>query len=342
MRKAEAEKIFKRELKARGYKDNTIRAKIFNLGSFWNFLEMNKEKDLRDIKREVFLSFITYLKGYVSVRTGKPYSDRTVFMTLGAVKLLFSILCQSGKLLTNPARDIKLKSKGRKTEKQIFTIDEIIRFLESIDTDQKLGLRDRTMFELMYSSGLRAGEVCALKMKDIDFADRIVRVSLGKFSKDRFVPVSEVAMMFLESYTVRRGSGEIPVFLSSNGGGHLLGSSINRRLAVYFKDTEFEKKGLSAHSFRHTCATHLLESGADLRYVQELLGHESIETTVIYTHQMMESLKKVYKSYHPRENGYYREVDDKYLKRIEEFKKDLEGRKRFRNSLKSGKGVLLN
>ncbi|MCP4101675.1 MAG: tyrosine-type recombinase/integrase, partial [Lentisphaerae bacterium] len=314
MRKTEALKIFNRELKAMGYKTNTIVTRIYYLDYLWMFLNDIHENDLRDVKRETLISFITFIKNHESVRTGKPLSDRTIVMGISAVKLLFNILCQSGKLLSNPARDISLKIKNNPDDKQIFTESEIIRFLESIDTGQRLGMRDRTMFELLYSSGFRASEVCNLKMSDIDFSERIIRVRQGKFSKDRYVPVSEVAAMFLESYTIRRGGGEVPVFLSSNGG-HLSPGSINKRLCKYFKGTEFEGKGFSTHSFRHSCATHLLERGADLRYVQELLGHESIETTVIYTHQMMESLKKVYKSYHPRENGYYKEVDEKYLRR---------------------------
>jgi len=326
MKRRETERLFERELKARGYKKNTIAGKVIYLGSFWQFLEEEEIKDLREVRRVDLLSFIDYLRNYISSRTGKPYAQRTILTTLGAVKLLFSVLCQSGKILTNPARDIRLKLKGESDEKSIFTIDEIVLFLEGLDIDQPLGLRDRTMFELMYSSGLRSGEVAALKMKDIDFTERIIRIRGGKFSKDRFVPISEVAMLFLKSYT-RRRSPETAVFLSSNGG-HLQSSSINRRLTVYFSGTEFENRGLSAHSFRHSCATHLLESGADLRYVQELLGHESIETTVIYTHQMTDSLKKVYKSYHPRENSYFKEAGDEYLERIEEFHMTLSKRKR--------------
>jgi len=326
MRKWESEKLFERELKARGYKKNTVAGKIIYLAGFWRFLEEEGIKDLREVRREDLLSYIDYLRNYISSRTGKPYAQRTILTTLGAVKLLFSVLCQSGKILTNPARDIRLKLKGESDEKAIFTMDEIVRFLEGLDIDQPLGFRDRTMFELMYSSGLRSGEVAALKMNDIDFNERIIRIRDGKFSKDRFVPVSEVAMMFLKSYT-RRRSPEAPVFISSNGG-HLQGSSINRRLAVYFSGTEFERRGLSAHSFRHSCATHLLENGADLRYVQELLGHESIETTVIYTHQVTDSLKKVYKSYHPRENSHFKEVGDEYLGRIEKFRMRLLKRKK--------------
>jgi len=326
MNRWETEKLFERELKARGYKKNTVAGKVIYLGSFWQFLRTERINDLRDVSREDLFLYINFLRDYISIRTGKSYAERTIVTILGSVKLLFSVLCQSGKLISNPARDIRLKQKGQSDEKAIFTMDEIVLFLEGLDIDQPLGLRDRTMFELMYSSGLRSGEVVALKMKDIDFTDRIIRIREGKFSKDRFVPVSEVAMLFLKSYA-RRRSPETPVFLSSNGG-HLQGSSINRRLAVYFSGTEFENRGLSAHSFRHSCATHLLESGADLRYVQELLGHESVETTVIYTHQMTESLKKVYKSYHPRENSYFKEVGDEYLERIEELKMSLLKRKR--------------
>lgn len=326
MKRRETEKIFERELKARGYKENTIICKIIYLSSFWRFLESVKISDVRDAGRDDLLLYIDYLKGCIPERTGRPYAERTIVAILGTVKLLFSVLCFSGKLLTNPVRDIRLKQKGKSDEKAIFSVSEMVRFLEGIDMDQPLGFRDRTMFELMYSSGLRSGEVCALKMKDVDFNERIIRIRNGKFSKDRFVPVSRVAMLFLMSYAGKRSS-EAPVFLSGIGG-HLQGSSINRRLSVYFKGGEFENRGLSAHSFRHSCATHLLESGADIRYVQELLGHESVETTVLYTHQMTDSLKKVYKSFHPRENGYFKEAGDEYLKKIEEFQVKLLQRKR--------------
>jgi integrase/recombinase XerD len=328
MKKGGAEILFRKELKARGYKENTIRGKISYLTSFWLYLESGGEdKDLRDITRDDLLTFIDFLRDSVSPRTGRPYSQRTLTSILVAVRLLFSILCQGGKILTNPARDIRLKQKGQSDEKEIFTEDEITRFLESVEVGRRLGLRDRSMFELMYSSGLRASEVCALKMKDIDFAERILRIRKGKFSKDRTVPISEVAALFLKKSTARKKDREAPVFLSKFGG-HLQASAINMRLRGYFKGSEFENKGFSAHSFRHTCATHLLDGGADLRYVQELLGHESIETTVVYTHQMTEGLKKVYKSYHPRENGGFKDITEEYLNRIEEFRGRLVRNKR--------------
>ncbi len=327
MRKNEALNIYRRELKGRGYKENTIKNSIFYLELFWMFLKHNDEMDLRDVGRDTLISFISYLRNYESVKTEKPYSERTISIIFSDVKLMFNVLCQAGRLLSNPARVISVKSKGPSKEKQIFTISEITGFLESIDTEQRFGLRDRTIFELLYSSGLRASEVCSLKMGDLDLNERIIKVRQGKFSRDRYVPISQVAAMFLKHYTRKRGSPDVPVFLSSRGG-HLWPSSLNNRLGKYFEGTKLENRGLSSHSFRHTCATHLLERGADLRYVQELLGHESIETTLVYTHQTMENLKKVYKSHHPRENEYYKDVDSKYLKRIQSFKKLLLNRKR--------------
>lgn len=326
MRWREAERLFGRELKARGYKENTITGKLFYLESFRLYLSKIEMEDLRDVKRNDLLDFLAYLKNYRSERTGRPYAQRTLVAILGSVKLLFSVLWQAERVLSNPARDIKLKRQGETEQKAIFSTEEMKHFLDSIDTSRYLGLRDRAMFELMYSSGLRIGEVVALKKMDIDFAERILRVRGGKFSKDRFVPVSEAAMIFLERYA-RRRSPETWVFLSSQGG-PLQPSSINKRLAVYLKETGLEGKGLSAHSFRHSCATHLLENGADLRFVQELLGHESVETTVIYTRQLTGTLKRMYRSYHPRENEYFREVDGEYLERVEALESRLLKRKK--------------
>ncbi len=332
--KSECLLLYSWELKARGYKDTTIKNSIYYLGLFWIFLNKETETDLRDVKRETLISFIGYLQEYESSKTGKVYSNRTIAIILSDIKLMFRILCQSGKLISNPASDLPVHIKSTSKEKQIFTEKQIISFLENIDTEERLGLRDRTIFELLYSSGLRSSELCALKMRDIDLDERIIRVRQGKMSKDRYVPVSEVATMFLLKYTERRYDREAPVFLSKYGG-HLSPGSLNKRLSKYFKGTEFEGKGISAHSFRHTCATHLLEHGADLRYVQELLGHESIETTIVYTHLQMESLKKVYKSHHPRENEYYKEVDSRYLQNIEELKNLLLNRKSLKKRINS-------
>ena len=200
--------------------------------------------------------------------------------------------------------------------KETLSREEIGKFLDGIDTSFYLGLRDRAIFELIYSSGLRAGEVCNLSAGDVDFESRMIHIRRSKFGKDRVVPVSEVAISFLKKYAHRRRQG--PIFQGTRG--RLSPSAVNRRLHKHLKEQGLYREGLSTHSIRHCRATHLLSGGADLRYVQELLGHDSIETTVVYTHELDENLRRIYRSYHPRENGHFREVDSEYWERLDAFK----------------------
>ena len=179
----------------------------------------------------------------------------------------------------------------------------------------------------MYSSALRVSEVSKLDIADLDFNERMVIVRGGKWGKDRVEPVSEVAIKFLKLYVSARQEASGPLFLSE-GRRRLGGAAINRRVKEHLKAQGIYRRGLSAHSFRHATATHLLAHGADLRYVQELLGHESIETTVIYTHELVENMKRIYKSYHARENELYEEVGDEYLKRLDAFIQRLKRQKK--------------
>ena len=131
-------------------------------------------------------------------------------------------------------------------------------------------------------------------------------------------------MVFLNRYLQKRGPRPGALFLGRLRS--LKGSGINSRFKKLLKQAGLYRPGLTAHSIRHSLGTHLLANGADLRYVQELLGHESIKTTVVYTHELYENMKKIYKSYHPRENQLWQEVDGEYLKRFEVFRRDLEVR----------------
>jgi len=198
------------------------------------------------------------------------------------------------------------------------------RFLDSIDIDSHLGLRDRTVFELMYSSGLRVGDASRLNVEDIDFENRMILIKRSKGGKDRIVPVSKVAMSFLKQHLCGRTKGA----LFTGKQGRLRPGAINTRLKKLLKEQNIYREGLSTHSIRYSIATHLLGNGADLRYVQELLGHDSIETTSHYTHDIYENMKRIYKSFHPRENEHYREIDGQYLKRFYAFLKRLTKQKK--------------
>jgi site-specific recombinase XerD len=314
-----AGKLFKKYLREAGYKKNTVKNIMVNVHKFFEYLEDGK--DMREVGKTEFKGFLKELNTSVSERTGKQYSLRTKMSIWGAVKLLFRSLYLQEFLIINPLQDFTVKLKGLKNKRKVMSQKEMARFLDGIDTDGLLGLRDRAMFELMYSSGLRDSEVAALNVDDIDFSNRMILVRQSKWDKDRVVPVSEVATLYLKRYLSERKLIREVVFIGRRG--RLKGSSINSRFKQLLKEQGMYRQGLCAHSIRHSVATHLLANGADLRYVQELLGHESIETTVGYTHELYDNLKRIYKSYHPRENEYYKEADNQYIERLKTFRKEL-------------------
>ena len=137
--------------------------------------------------------------------------------------------------------------------------------------------------------------------------------------------MSEVAAGFFTKYLSGRSKKEEHVFIGA--GGRMSGQTINRLFKKLLDEIGMYKEGLSAHSIRHSCATHLLAHGADLRYVQELLGHESIETTTVYTHELYENMRRIYRTYHPRENELFKEVDDEYMRQLVELRARLLKRK---------------
>jgi site-specific recombinase XerD len=164
---------------------------------------------------------------------------------------------------------------------------------------------------------------------DIELSSRMLIVRDAKWSKDRMVPINEVAAAFLSMYLGSEVRPEQPAFVGQRG--RISRYCVKCRFHHHLSNAGLEGKGLTPHSIRHATATHMLAHGADLRYVQELLGHESIETTVIYTNELFENLKRIYKTYHPRENALYREVDEEYRERLERLAARLEDPRRPRN-----------
>ncbi|MCF6334292.1 MAG: tyrosine-type recombinase/integrase [Spirochaetales bacterium] len=308
-------------LKGSGYDTGGIRTYRSHLKVFTDYVDQMQDNiDYREIDDKFLRQFLVYIRERISLRTGKKYSSITMVKIFGTVKLLFKALYVNGYILQNPTMDIKFHPKDSKRVKETLSMSEMNEFLDSIEPSDAQGLRNRAIFELMYSSGLRVSETAKLDAGDIDFENRIIHIRSGKFRKDRYVPVNEAAMAFLKKYAHRRCEGAI--FKGTRG--RLGIGTINRIFKKLLKRKDLYREGLSTHSIRHCTATHLLSSGADLRYVQELLGHESIETTVVYTHELKENIKKIYRSYHPRENGYYKEVDSDYMERLQAFKKVLE------------------
>ncbi len=310
--------VFRRFMKSTGYKKNSMDTRQMEAEYFYEYLkETFKIDDFRDVTKEHITSYLTHLNDTVCVYTNKPYARNTIKQKLAAIRLLFKSLYVNELILSNPAQGVRYTPKGEEHKRETLKEEELNTFLDLLEKDNSLALRDRAMFELMYSSGLRCSEIANLRVGDIDFEERQILIRNSKFGKDRVVPITETAEKFLKRYLAGRGSKNEYVFLSSNG--KITGSTVGHRFRDLLARHNMTRNNISAHSVRHSTATHLLEHGADVRYVQELLGHESIETTVRYTHTLHESLKRVYRSFHPRENEYFKEVDAGYIKKVDEL-----------------------
>jgi len=318
---------FKDYLTGCGFKKDTIRMNIYVVNKFMEFIK----KNMVEVVENDILEFHKKLSKE-EVRGCIKYSLASIRMMMLCLNRFFRFLYRYEYILRNPMINYIIK-KGIEKKKEIFSVDEINSFLNMISIDTIYGERDRAYFELMYSSGLRVGEELSLNITDINLSERVVAIRQGKFNKDRIVPFSSVAFEFLKIY-IENGRKELlktvngednkALFISNQG--RLKPVSIRLRFRKYLNGCGIEREGLSLHSIRHSTATHLLECGASVRYVQELLGHEDIQTTVRYTHLMIENLKKAYKQTHPRENKYYEEVTEEYLNFLELLKEEIKKR----------------
>jgi integrase/recombinase XerD len=319
-----------------GLSKRTISRRMCDMQVFSTFLNKQNVADVRDVDPGVITSFFKSLATLVTAKRKRPFSAHSRNTLLSTLKQFFRSLYVNELILENPFRKVDIHIKIEDKKRTIMTPDEMSAFLDSITLDQPLGLRDRTIFELMYSSGLRVSDVAKVDREDINLKEGTILIRQGKGKKDRVIPVHKVALKFLKLYLIESRTAKGPLFYSTYQHRRLQSSAINNRFIAWLKKAGLYKCNLTSHCIRHSTAVHLLAGGADLRYVQELLGHESIETTVLYTHELLDNLKKIYKTYHPRENDYFKEVDLEYMKRIEPFetllKKRLVSRDKYRKN----------
>jgi integrase/recombinase XerC len=265
--------------------EHTLRAYRSDLAAFIEFLSLYQgKKDLLDVDR-------SDIRAFVAVQTRFGYSKRTIQRRLSSAKSLFKFLCREDRLARNPARLVKGPKLSRRLP-EVFTQSQIE---EVLDGHFNL-LRDRAIVELLYDEGLRISELEGLDISDIDFPKGEIKV-FGKGSKERIVPLSSKAADAVKAYIGARESG--PLFVNERTGKRL-GVRDLRRIVNYYLSQLPNAPAVKPHALRHSFATHLLERGADLRAVQELLGHASLSTTQIYTHVGVKRLKEIYKKAHPR------------------------------------------
>ena len=322
-----ARELFEAYLVEAGYRRATIKGKLAYLKILYAYLGEEGVDDLRAVRRETMIGFARYLSEKRG-RSGRPLAANTKRGVLGLTRLFFRCLCERGLLLVNPMRGVTLVEGGPERIRVHLSEGDVARFLDGIDTDAPFGLRDQALFELIYSSALRAGEASSLCVGDVDLERRLIRVRESKYSKDRVVPMTELAAERLTDLVHAR-STDAPVFRGSMGK-RVSGATINHHFKTLMKRAGLYREGLSVHALRHACATHLLAHGADIRYVQGLLGHKSVQTTVRYTNELVENLRRRYLRGHPRENESRRAVDEAYKQGFEGLMGRLEKARRNR------------
>ena len=281
----------------RGYSAHTVTAYQHDLEKFMNFIYQYDSillKDFGKIDRQAIRHFL-----------GKEYEEgnsaKTVARRLASIKSLFNYLVQAEVICDNPAIHIKTP----KVEKKIPTFvqeNKIEDLMKMPDAVTLIGKRDRAILELFYATGIRLNELAGLNIGSVNPQEKLLRV-LGKGNKERIVPFGKPAKHALESYLKKRGKSwvspqETPLF-TGRGEKRIAVRTIQQRVNIYLKAILGGRTGASPHTLRHTFGTHLLENDADIRSIQELLGHSSISSTQIYTKVNPKKMKEIYTDAHP-------------------------------------------
>ena len=284
----------------KGYSSHTCRAYRIDISEFIGFTVEADIPEETDAEK-IFLERLTLIdkisvRNYLAFLVKTRKSKRTIARKLSSLKAFFNYLVRSGRMTLNPADMIPFP-KLEKTIPRFLSIDDLFHLLDSIKTDTWFDKRNLAMFETFYSTGMRVSEIEGMNMEDIDFQNQMIKV-LGKGSKERIVPVGKRALNAIREYRMSLKEYVIPVFVNKDFS--RLGSrSIRRILDKIVKDCQIDVP-VSPHTLRHSFATHMLDSGADLRGIQEILGHASLSTTQVYTHVSMDRLMQVYDKAHPR------------------------------------------
>ena len=295
------ERFFNYMTVERGFSSNTLAAYRSDLDQLFSFLnELNfqvggVDAHWKDVDLKLISSYVRYLQE-------RQYSAATLARKIASTKSLFSFLLDDGVVDLDPTKEISVPRIGRSLPDTL-TLDEVDRLLASPNPNTDEGCRDSAMFELLYASGIRVTELVTLNIHDVDLEQAFIRC-LGKGGKERLVPIHDKAVEGIATYLkvarlrFAKRHTESALFLNQRGNG-LTRQGFWLILKRHVAKVGIDKR-ITPHTLRHSFATHLLQGGASIRHVQELLGHASITTTQIYTHLTSEHVRMEYDSSHPR------------------------------------------
>ena len=297
---------FEEHLAMENYSPLTILGYVKDLRFFLRYLQTLDVRDLTAVTGDSLYKYQLHV--YQEKHKDKSLSLMTQRGRLVAVRSFFHYLLKRGRILTDPASGLELPRVKKRLPRGVMTVREVNKILAQPDVDTPLGLRDKALLEVLYTTGMRNGELRNLTLHDVDLESRELRINDGKGQKDRVVPLGEIAAHYVAQYLDRarpalvgkRPDAAARLFISRRGR-PLDPLVVNDRIIRKYVHQAGITKHVTAHGFRHTCATHMLKGRANIRHIQALLGHKSLDTTQMYTHVEVGDLKREHRRTHPRE-----------------------------------------
>lgn len=314
----EREVSYLEHMKLRNLSPRSIEQEEQNIRVFLGFMRRKKIFELEDVDRAAFERYRDYLMTEYLTREKKRLDVSTARGRMFSIQRWFRFMRKKGMLAFGSISDVKAPRRKRRLPGGILRPEEIERVMRFADLKTPRGYRDRTLMELLYSTGARSSEVCGLKVEDLNLERRTAFIHAGKGGKDRFVPLTQQCTRFLKRYLAdirpeliegirpaghnwieQAGTAGEQLFISVYGG-RIKTSWLGGLLRDYLSRAGLAGRISPVHGFRHSIATHLIEDGMDVRYVQVFLGHGNINSTQIYTHVERKKLHELIKRYHPR------------------------------------------
>lgn len=290
---------------ANGYAERTVQCYRSYLNVWMNFLSERGISNLTEVTNETILQYRHYLQGeYLSVGKGQPIAISSQAQKLAALKSYMNFCTKTCKVLINPAEYLKLPKIPKTLPRGILSKQQMKKLLTLPDTSTLKGFRDRIILELLYSTGVRRKELAAMRITDCYLAERRIFVREGKGSKQRWVPIGKKVCEILRQYLTQirpsmLGNYTHDYLILNDSGAPANGNRIYRIVRLYLDELDIKS---DCHGLRHTCASHLLKGKANIRVIQELLGHSSLASTQIYTHVDISDMARAINKAHPREN----------------------------------------
>jgi integrase/recombinase XerD len=284
-----------------GYSADTVRARRIAIRRFIAWCNERGVTDPREITKPIIERYQRHLY-YYRKEDGTPMTTGTQHGYLAPLKSFFKWLARENHILYNPASELQLPRQPKSLPQTILSVAEVEAILAEADHDNAQGLRDRALLETLYSTGMRRMELPNLTLHSIDLARRIVFVREGKGGKDRVIPIGARACAWIDKYLLEARAqlvaGDCAALFVTDYGEAVNAEYVAAKVKRYMEFAGIAKPG-ATHLFRHACATHMLENGADIRFIQAMLGHANLQTTEIYTHVSIDKLREIHAATHP-------------------------------------------